>query len=490
VQRRTKTQYPWRALLAVLAYAALTGPAFAQNPDADLVRRLQRQMLEFDQEFRLMVPTDQPISERAFIDYGGSVRFGFLGVDNSFGSTRILRQTEGIFYLRAELDGAHRFFGRLRLTYNDFNSGDSFDGDGDELDQPIGDRYWYQFDLRGAKLAESGEYIDHNLNIKVGRQFLEWGSGLTLSDGLYAALIDGEIGDLGIQGLVGLTPSSGTVDWDGSRPGFDRDTDRWFYGLGLEWRGIPTLTPYVSYLVQRDENDRNFGVINGIPTWFDYDSEYLIAGARGSIGSNIRYRAEVVYETGETLSNSFNILGQPVTQTSDDVKAWAGLIGFNYLFLDEHDTRIDVEFAGASGDDDRITATDTFGGNRRNTDDNSFNSLGYVDTGLALAPELANLLSLRVGISAASKRSVLRPDWLRAGITGFLFAKADQDAPASFPTTRDTFIGGELNMFVDWRITSDVRATVRYGVFFPGDAIPAGQDDPRHFIYGGVTYEF
>jgi len=437
-----------------------------------------------------MIPTDQPISERAFIDYGGSVRFGVLGVDNAFGNTRVLRQTEGVFYLRAELDGAHRFFGRLRINYNDFNSGDSFDGDGDRFDNPIGDRYWYQFDLRGAKLAETGEYLDNNLNIKVGRQFLEWGTGLSLSDALYAAQVDVELGDLGIKGLVGLTPSSGTVDWDGSRPEFDRDTDRWFYGLALEFRGNPTHTPYISFLVQRDENDRNFGFINGIGTFFGYDSEYLAIGSRGSLGPQLTYRAEVIYQTGETLSNSFNVLGQPITQTKDDVKAWAGVLGVSYLYRDANDTRLDIEFAGASGDDDRITANDTFGGNRPNTDDNSFNSLGYVDTGLALAPELANLLSLRVGLSASSKRTVLRSDWLRAGVTGFLFAKADQDAPTSFPTTRETFIGGEIDVFVDWRITSDIRATLRYGVFFPADALPAGQDDPRHFVYGGVTYEF
>ena len=31
------------------------------------------------------------------------------------------------------------------------------------------------------------------------------------------------------------------------------------------------------------------------------------------------------------------------------------------------DTRFDLEFGGGSGDDDRLTATDTFGGNERGT---------------------------------------------------------------------------------------------------------------------------
>ena len=51
------------------------------------------------------VPADQPISERLLIDYGGSVRFGMIGVDNQFGETRVLRQTDTLFVLRAEPNG-------------------------------------------------------------------------------------------------------------------------------------------------------------------------------------------------------------------------------------------------------------------------------------------------------------------------------------------------------------------------------------------------
>ena len=44
-----------------------------------------------------------------------------------------MRQYDTRLYLRAELDGAHRFYGRLRFEYNDWNSGRSFDGRGDEF---------------------------------------------------------------------------------------------------------------------------------------------------------------------------------------------------------------------------------------------------------------------------------------------------------------------------------------------------------------------
>ena len=57
-------------------------------------------------------------------------------------------------------------------------------------------------------------------------------------------------------------------------------------------------------------------------------------------------------------------------------------------------------------------------------------------------------------------------------------------------TTDDSFIGGEIDVGLDWRFTSDLSLILRYGVFLPGEAMPSGQDDPRHFFFTGVTYAF
>ena len=268
---------------AVAAATMAVGTAWAQD-DSDIVKRLERQLREIDSTYRLAVPEDQPISERLLLDYGGSIRFGLLAVDDMFGSTRILRQTDGMLYLRGELDGAHRFYGRIRFLYNDFDDQDSFDGEGDELEEPIGDRYWYQFDYRGARLAETGIAPDYNIMVKAGRQFIHWGSGLALSDDLYAGLLGVEFGDVAVTGLVGLTPSTGTIDFDGSRPGFDNDTDRAFFGAQLEYRGFTHHRPYIYFLAQRDRNDRDyFDFVTPVFTYatrFEYDSEYWAIGSR------------------------------------------------------------------------------------------------------------------------------------------------------------------------------------------------------------------
>lgn len=480
--------------IALVAGIAVAAPAWGQaNPD--IVRRLERQLRQLDATYRLAVPADQPIAERVMFDYGGSIRFGVLGVDAPCGETRILRQTDGVLYLRAELDGAHRFFGRLRFLYNDFNGHDSFDGRGDEWEEPVGDRYWYQFDLRGAKLAETGQRVDYNVNLKAGRQFVHWGSGATLSNVLYAGLLDVELADFNFTGLLGLTPSSGTIDWDGSRPGFDSDTDRAYFGGMIEYRGFASHRPYFSALVQRDHNERDEHTfrtpIFNYHTEFDYDSEYWAIGSRGTFGPRLYYRAELIYETGEGLSSSFDRnTAAPVAQTREDIEAWAGIFSLTYLLRDDHDTRFDLEVAGGSGDDDRLDSSDTFGGNESGTTDRAFNSLGYVNTGLALAPDLSNLLSIRLGASTSPRQIGTHSDWLRLGVNGFLFFKNDEDAPLNVRTSSETFIGGELDFAVDWRITSDLSASLRYGIFLPSDAIPDCQDDPRHFVYAGVTYAF
>ena len=66
-------------------------------------------------------------------------------------------------------------------------------------------------------------------------------------------------------------------------------------------------------------------------------------GSRGSLGPQTSYRVELVHQTGEGLSNSFNAIGLPTTQTMEDIEAWAGSLSLNRFLRDEYDTRFDFE---------------------------------------------------------------------------------------------------------------------------------------------------
>lgn len=476
---------------AAIGALALSGRAFGQaNPNA--VSRLERQLRDFDANYRVSIPQDQPIAERVFIDAGATLRFGFYSIDDDLSHGHVLRQYDGRAYARIELDGAHRFFGRLRFQWDDWNDGDSFDGEGDDFNDPVVERAWYEFDLRGLERARTGVSPDYNFNIRAGKQFIIWGSGLTLSAVMWAGLAQAEFGRLVFTGVGGITSSMDVVDFDGSRPNFDDHTDRIYGGGQVEYR-FDNHTPYAFFLAQIDDNSPENDLIGGLATQFGYDSQYLGFGSKGSLGAAWSYRAEIVKEFGRTFSSPFDpVGGAAVPQTRDDIDAYAGILGLTYLFRDNNDSRLDIDLVGGSGDDDRLDSSDTFGGNRPGTDDTSFNSLGYVNTGVALAPEPANLLALRVGYSTTPfNRTPGFFEGLRVGVDGYLFAKIDDDAPISALTIPgERFIGGEVDVFADWRITSDVTLNTRYGVFFAGDAMPNGLDKPRQFFYVGVTYAF
>src|SRR5205814_8484228 len=104
---------------------------------------------------------------------------------------------------------------------------------------------------------------------------------------------------------AGIT-RGGTVDYAPSRPGFDYDTRRGFYGAMLT-ANAGTQHPYLYGLAQRDYNDADHDtLITGpIATDFDYNSYYIGIGSSGPIGDRLVYGVEGVYEFGDTLSNSF-----------------------------------------------------------------------------------------------------------------------------------------------------------------------------------------
>ena len=247
---------------------------------------------------------------------------------------------------------------------------------------------------------------------------------------------------------------------------------------------------YVYGLSQTDDNDDDTLVFGPTTTRFEYDSFYIGGGASGSITDEIRYAAEIVYEGGEGLSNSFNNnTFAAVTQTEETIEAFAADIVVDYLFGDDNRSRLTGELLVATGDDDRLTTTNTFGGNQTGTNDNAFNSFGYINTGLAFNPNVSNLVMLRGGASTFPLSSQEMFQQLQVGVDVFLFNKFDSDAPIDEGTTTDSFLGTEVDVFATWQITSDLTWPVRYGVFFPGEAI-ISDDDPRHFLFTGVTLGF
>jgi hypothetical protein len=487
-----------RRLIALVSPAVCLCAATLVCAQAEDLDRFQRQLETIRRDQILEINPDVPVGQRTFIDYGAYAIVGYLSVDDNNNENHVLRQYELFPYFRMNVDGAHELFLRGRVGWRDFNDGDSFDDLGDERIDPDLDAGYYRFDLARSRAAYQGEQPDYNIIFKGGRDLVYWGNGLTLSTDIDGVMVDlSWKNDVELSLIAGVTPTR-TVDFDASRPKFDHNTRRGFYGALLSKQAGPSHRPYIYGLIQRDYNNDDPLVQGPVVTDFEYNSYYIGLGSSGNLSDRLLYGAEFVYEGGRALSNSFqgdSIFISPVPQTFEDIQAFAWDFRLDYLLADVRHSRFTGEWIIASGDDDRVLSTsDTFGGNTSGTKDNAFNAFGLLNTGLAFAPQVSNLTSFRLGASAfpfadgggARSRIQIGTDW-------FLYYRTDSNAvidePLKVGSDGESFLGWEPDVFMNWQITSDVTLSLRYGIFFPSDSV-FESTDPRQFFYAGVTYAF
>ncbi|HEX8913144.1 MAG TPA: alginate export family protein [Humisphaera sp.] len=490
------------AVAGVLVPAAMA--AAQANPGGAGAEPLQREarlreLQQFELDNRYRANPDVPPGQRALIDYGAFVQFSYLSLDDSANSNHGLRQVDFVPYARLNIDGAQELFARGRIGYRDFNHGDSFDGRGDQIIDGDLDRGYYKFDLRrynaayGGNLLGAGPTGDFNLTFQGGRDLVYWANGLVLGQTLDGIILDVEKGPLTVQFVAGVTPTR-TVDIDTSRPAFDYNTRRGFYGA-MATMAVGEHRPFVYGLIQRDYNDRDQLDLGLINTRYEYNSWYLGVGSTGQLTPNLRYGVELTYEGGHTLSNSFELSGAgglfPVEQTRDRINALGFDARLDYFLLDRGQTRFSVELIATSGDPDRGSSTNTFNGNRAGTGDNGFNAFGLLNTGLAFSPDPSNLLVGRLGVATIPFPDHPVLSRLQVGADFFFLNKLRQSAPIDEPTTEgERFLGVEPDLFVNWQVTSDLTLALRYGVFFPSAKAFGENDDPRQFLFAGLTFSF
>lgn len=480
-----------RCLLRVslVAFAAIQCMAICRFAMAqDSSQRLDRTIDLLQRQTQVQVDTDLPPSQRALFDYGAYATYGYLSFDDPAHNNHGANDFELVGYGLLNLDGANEFYVRGRGTYLDYNPGDSPNNEPNHVDG-VFEEAWYSFDLANFEQAHRGQAPPVDVYFKGGRQFVDWGIGMTLDqyvDGM-TARIKTKYADLDL--LAGVTIRQ-TVDFDTSRPDFDESTERGFYGAKLT---VPVgrQNPYAYILIEQDYNRTEPLDIHVIPTRYQYNSYYAGLGMSGPIRDHFTYAAEFCFEGGHDLSNSYNsITSAPVSQTYDAIEAYAGDFRINYLPGDSRRSQLGLEAMISSGDRDRINTSATFGGNRANTDDHAFNALGNSNTGLAFGAQFSNLMLLRLSASTCPFPGGVFKD-LQVGADFQVFGKTEVHAPIDEPTNNNSYLGCEPDLSVNWRVTEDVTCMVRYGLFVPGPAIPAGQPDfLRQFLYAAVTYAF
>ncbi len=446
----------------------------ARDPDSFL-----NQQRQVDERLRRAFEREVGDDIRSVFDWGGWFNMHLFLSDDGLNSSRTLRRYDLRLWGRLRLDdGAQEFYVRTRTTLLDFNSGDAFDRNGDDVEEPTLERGIYRIDLARVLSSRGERPVGYSLSIAAGRDLIEFGQGLALATPLDHVAVHAAYRHIEVTALAGKTVGS-SVDPDRSRTA--TRTRRNFLGAEFRYTGFERHRPFAYALWQRDRNsEARFAPFQR----FNYDSSYFGVGSSGEMGRGWRYSTEWVLERGTSW-------GHRQFLHRNDIAAWAWDAQFEYLFPGPHKSRASFEYLFGSGDGDRFgSPTDSVGGNLGDRTDTSFVGFGYRDTGLAFAPRYSNLHMWRTGASYYPLPKDRRFGDLELGTNWFLFYKNHRDGAVSDSTAnrRSGYLGWEMDYFANWRVTSDLAWTARLGVFFPGAAF----DDrtTRTFLLFGVTYSF
>jgi hypothetical protein len=458
----------WFGLLAV---AACAFPAAAQVPSGGLG--------VYQEQLRVQMDQQSPEARQMAVDAGGWFNFAcFTYDDAAVGKERTLCAYDLRVWASANVDNTHHLYVRGLTSYLDWNHNDNpFRGD-DGFQDPTVERAWYEFDLAGLTRAEH-KATDNDLRIKVGRDYMEMGTDLVMAMPLDMVQGTAKVGNWEWMAFLGQ-PLPDDINIDQS-PLVREHDQRWFWGTQVSYTGFAQHKPFVYFLNNQDDQDRRTATQK-----YNYTSRYVGAGSTGNLVlPNLRYQTELAGEWGSTYSRG-------ATRDTDDIEAWVYDANLAYYFQSPMHPKLMAEFLHASGDSDRqFSSTNTIGGNAPGTTDSAFNAFGYRDLGVALAPSISNLNAYVVGASFFPLEKIKIFRKLEVGTRLYWYQK-DAYGAISDPTTTDNgrYIGWEGDLFMDWRITSDISWTIRYGGFVPGSTYGRGFQDCRNFLFTGITYSF
>lgn len=435
-------------------------------------------MALYEEELRVELDQQRPGDREVGFDAGGWFTAAFFHYDDAaLGSDRPLRRFQLRLWGRMNVQGVHRAYVRGLASLDDWNKGDNpVYGRGDESDTEI-ERLWYEINV-GQALWERR----NALKVKAGRQYAQIGTALTLSLPLDMVQVTASAYDISIKAFLGQTiRDSNNID---SSANVARHQERVFAGLELAYEGFDRHRPFIYVLNNKDETDADPPV--GTQS-FNYSSRYVGIGSKGALpGGQFTYQVELVGEWGKTYSET-------ATTSRDRIRATALDLSAEYVFTGATTPKVIAEYIYATGDSDhRLSSSSTIGGNLIGTKDHAFNAFGYRDTGLAFAPRMSNIHMFMVGGSFYPLEHIEQFEKMEIGSKVFLYRKDAKAGPTSDTTATNNarFLGSDWDVFCNWRLTSDLAWTVRYGVFFPGSAYDGGDKTCRQFFYTGVVLSF
>lgn len=317
-------------------------------------------------------------------------------------------------------------------------------------------------------------------SVKVGRQYFRLGRGLVLSNVLDGIKVKKHFIRSTIEAYYARTkPHDNNVDT--SVPGWDLGSERHFYGFSSNYRLNAGREWYTYFLWEEDKSKEK---PENPDQAYDYDAFYLGIGTRGSFTKTITYWGEMVRQKGEAPVSG--------TNTTTRIDASAFTLGARWLpQIDKHPT-LTLELLQGSGDTDRGSVTNAFGGKQTGTTDNNFLHFSAAGLGNAFSPRLSNLRSSRITLTVKPLEGKGRWDDLMISLVRSRYRKvrslgAISELMASEPS-RD--VGTEDDLYISFKITDDVRANLVFGRFSPGSAFPVENRAKTNYVSVGISCTF
>lgn len=439
-----------------------------------------QQQRAIEERNRQLYDRTLPVSQKFQLDWGGWFDWFTFLYDDGVNSSRTQRSYDLRLWAGLTADrGIHTGYARMRLGWVDWNHGDDYNGNEDDVVGPNLERGWYEVDIAKALKTYGSVNLPMTLKAKVGRDFVQAGTGYAISLPLDHVQVLSEFLNFETRFVAGKTPAS-TLNIDRSFPVSDQ-SGRNFWIIEERYRGLQNHEPFFYYAINSDHTrEEPLDLLQN----YDYDSHYIGWGSTGNFTRSLRYSTEWVLERGHDY-------GDRRFLHRDQIKAWAFDQEIEYLFQHRTKPRASLEYMFASGDADRLDSpTNAEGGNRRDHLDKSFIGFGFRDTGLSFAPRLSNVHVWRAGGSFQPLAETRVGDGLELGTNYFLYYKHKADAAVSDPLADEQsgYLGWEMDYFANYRMTSDLSLTVRFGTFFPGAAF--SDETTRTFLLTGITWSF
>jgi hypothetical protein len=457
-----------RAMALAAALLALVGTAAHAQKEV-------RDKPFIEEEKRAELDRTISYAQDALFDWGGWINVSYIGLDDPPANEhRELEFYDLRLWGKLQLGELHRFYARTYTQFVDFNDGDAFWGADNDVRGMNLDQGFYTLDL-GQAFKARPRWKSY---LTLGRQYAFLGRGILFNKVAEGIQWKSELGLFDWKAQLLKTVES-QADFDGSRPG-SGSSRRYFLGTELRYLGLGKHQIYAMNLLQRDHN----GEEPEDPAQdFDYDSQHYGLGVRGQFWPTVRYWGEGLYETGRSYASG-------ATGDREDIRAWGSDVGIEWLPVVWSRPRFSLEYMFGSGDEDRGSVTNTVGGNQAGTDDNALVTFGYLQTGYALFPRLSNIHIWRLGASFKPLQAYALLEEFELGTNFYLYRKDEADGAISDARANvaDKDIGNEWDLFMRWRILSDLNAAANWGLFDPGDAYADPND--RSFFSFSLTYSF